>query len=182
MSWPLIIVALVTAQRLGELAYARHNMARLLALGAREVGAGHYPLLVSLHAAWLAALVIFVAPETTPHWPLIGLFALLQAARLWVIWALGPYWTTRIITLPDAPLVRRGPYRFCRHPNYLVVILEIAALPLAFGAWKIALVFSVLNAVLLAHRIRIENRALAGRVGGVAKSPSSARAAPRRRA
>lgn len=163
MNWALIIVALVAAQRLGELAYAQRNTARLLARGGQEAGAGHYPLLVGLHAAWLAALVLFVPADTQPYWPLIGLFLLLQVGRVWVIWALGPFWTTRIITLPEAPLVRRGPYRVCRHPNYLVVVLEIAVLPLAFGAWEIALGFSVLNAALLAQRIRIENAALAAR-------------------
>ena len=90
-------------------------------------------------------------------------FLALQAARVWVLATLGRYWTTRIITLPDAPLVRRGPYRFVRHPNYLIVAAEIAVLPLVFGAWQIALVFSILNLLLLSHRIRRENAALAGR-------------------
>jgi methyltransferase len=148
MSWLLVFVALVAAQRLGELAYARRNTSRLLARGAREVGAGHYPLLVS----------------AAPHWPLIGLFVLLQIGRIWVIWTLGPFWTTRIVTLPGAPLVRRGPYRFFRHPNYLVVALEIAVLPLAFDAWEVALIFSLLNAVLLVHRARVETAALAERL------------------
>jgi methyltransferase len=155
VSWLAVIVGLVATQRLGELAYARRNTARLLARGAREVGAGHYL-------------------------PLIGVYLILQAARVWVIWSLGPYWTTRLITLPGAPLIRRGPYRFCRHPNYLVVVLEIAVLPLAFGAWEIALVFSVLNAGLLAHRIRIENAALAERASAAPISPSPDREDPRR--
>ena len=107
-------------------------------------------------------------PDAPIAWPLIGVFVLLQAARIWVIASLGPYWSTRIITVPDAPLVRRGPYRFVRHPNYLVVAAEIAVLPPAFDPlsarqWAIALVFTVLNALLLRHRIRIEEAALAGR-------------------
>ncbi len=103
-------------------------------------------------------------PASAPvFWPLLAVFALLQAARLWVIASLGRYWTTRIITLPGAPIVRRGPYRWLRHPNYAIVAAEIAVLPLAFGAWPIAVVFSGLNALLLRHRIRLEEQALAPR-------------------
>ena len=180
MSWLAVIVGLVAAQRLGELAYARRNTARLLARGGREVGAGHYLPLVGLHVAWLAAMILLVPAGTLPNWPLIGVYLLLQAARVWVIWSLGPYWTTRLITLPGAPLIRRGPYRFCRHPNYLVVVLEVAVLPLAFGAWEIAAVFSVLNAGVLAYRIRIENAALAERRGAAPISPSPDREGPRK--
>ena len=116
-----------------------------------------------LHGSWLAALWLLVPADAPVIWPLLVLFALLQAARLWVIASLGRYWTTRIITVPGAPLVRRGPYRWIKHPNYLVVAAEIAVLPLAFGAWEIALVFSALNALLLYHRIRVEEAALAPR-------------------
>jgi methyltransferase len=104
-----------------------------------------------------------VPAATSPDWLLLGVFALLQLGRIWVIASLGGYWTTRIINLPDAPLVRTGPYRYVRHPNYLLVIAEIAALPLAFGAAAIAAIFSALNLVLIARRIRIENRVLAPR-------------------
>lgn len=159
------IVLLVALQRLAELAYARRNQARLLAAGGREVGAGHYPLLMLVHAGWLAALWLWVPADAPVHWPLLALFLLLQLARLWVVASLGRYWTTRIVTVPGAPLVRRGPYRFLRHPNYLVVALEIAILPLAFGAWAIAILFSLLNGTLLAWRIRVEEAALAGRPG-----------------
>lgn len=158
------ILLLVAGQRLGELAIAKRNTAALLARGAVETGASHYPLIVALHAAWLAALVGWVA-LTAPaiDLPLLAVFACLQAGRLWVLWSLGPFWTTRIITLPGAPLVRRGPYRFVRHPNYIVVILEIAVLPLVFDAWMLAVIFSVLNAALLYVRIGAEDQALAGR-------------------
>lgn len=158
------ILLLVAGQRLGELVIAKRNTAALLARGAIEIGAGHYPAIVALHAVWLIALagwVIFTAP--TVKLPLLAVFVCLQAARLWVLWSLGPFWTTRIITLPGAPLVRRGPYRFVRHPNYLVVILEIAVLPLVFGAWVLAVIFSVLNAGVLYVRIRAEEQALAAR-------------------
>jgi methyltransferase len=158
--WPAIaIIAFVTLQRLSEMAIAQQNTSRLLAAGAREYAPGHYPLIVAVHAGWLAALWWF-APGRPIHWPLIGLFALLQLGRIWVLRTLGPRWTTRIIVLPGAPLVAGGPFRFVRHPNYLVVIGEIAVLPLAFGLWQIALIFSVLNAAVLAIRIRAGEKAL----------------------
>jgi methyltransferase len=166
LAWLLAFVAL---QRLAELALARRNTHRLLARGAREVGAGHYPLFILLHGSWLVALALVVPWSTEPSWALVAIFAVLQALRVWVVASLGRFWTTRIITLEGAPLVRRGPYRWVRHPNYWVVVGEIAVLPLAFGAWHVALVWSVLNAVLLRHRIRLENAALAARRDGVAR-------------
>lgn len=158
------LVLLVGAQRLAELVIARRNAARLLADGWREVGAGHYPLIVVLHAAWLVACGYAAYQINSIRWPMVALFVVLQAGRVWVIVSLGRYWTTRVYTKSDAPLVKRGPYRVLRHPNYAVVIMEIAVLPLAFGAWRIALAFSILNAVVLAFRIRVENRALAARI------------------
>ena len=155
----IVILALVTLERLGELWLANRNTKRLLAEGAREHGAGHYPLIVALHAAWLAVLW-WLAP-TRPIQPLwLALFFLIEIGRLWVLASLGERWTTRIIVLPDAPLIRRGPYRFVDHPNYLVVIGEIAILPLVFGLAQIALIFTILNAAVLSIRIRAENRAL----------------------
>jgi methyltransferase len=162
MMWPAIaILAFVTLQRLSELAMARRNTERLLALGAREHAPGHYPLIVTVHAAWLAALW-WLAPGQPIHWPLIALFGLLQVGRIWVLRTLAERWTTRIIILPGAPLVSSGPFRFVSHPNYLVVIGEIAVLPLAFGLWQLAILFTLLNAVVLTIRIRAENRALRG--------------------
>lgn len=160
MSAAAIILALVTLQRLAELLIARRNTRALLARGAREHSPSHYPLIVALHAAWLASLW-WLAPGRDVIWPWIGLFALLQLGRIWVLATLGERWTTRIIVLPGAPLVARGPFRFVRHPNYLVVIGEIAVLPLGFGLWQVAMVFSLLNAVLLVVRIRAEEKALA---------------------
>jgi methyltransferase len=160
---PQAIVLLVAAQRLAELAYARRNARRLLAEGGIEHGRSHYPLMVLLHAVWLAALFLLVPADAAVSWPLIGIYVLLQVARLWVLASLGRFWTTRVITLPGAPLVRRGPYRWVRHPNYLIVTAEIAVLPLAFGAWQLALVFSLANAAFLALRIRVEDGALASR-------------------
>jgi methyltransferase len=160
--WTLGLVAL---QRLIELAHARSNTAQLRRQGAVEADAGGYPLYVLLHAGWLTSLLVFVPAATSPVWALIGVFALLQLGRIWVIVSLGPYWTTRIVTLPGAPLVRTGPFRYLRHPNYLLVAAEIALLPLAFGAFAIAAIFSTLNLILIARRIRIEERVLAPRRG-----------------
>jgi methyltransferase len=157
----LIILALVTLQRLGELWLSNRNTQRLLAQGAHEVGAGHYPLIVALHALWLAALW-WLAPTRPIDGFWLGMFVLIELARIWVLVSLGRRWTTRIIILPEAALVRRGPYRWVNHPNYLVVIAEIAVLPLVFGLWQIALIFSALNAAVLTVRIREENRALRG--------------------
>jgi len=158
-----VILALVAIQRLGEMWYAQRNTRALLARGAVEVAPEQYRWFVLLHAAWLLAMLLLVPSNVRIVWPLIGMYAILQFARIWVLASLGPYWTTRIITLPGAPLVRRGPYKFMRHPNYAIVVAEIAVLPLAFHAWQIAFVFTVLNALLLTWRIRAENAALASR-------------------
>lgn len=172
MSLPQALVMLVLAQRLAEVLWARRNERRLLAQGAIEIGARHYPLFFLLHGAWLASLALLVPANAPLFWPLLLAFVLLQAARLWVIASLGRYWTTRIITLPGAPIVRRGPYRWLRHPNYAIVAAEIAVLPLVFGAWPIALVFSVLNTLLLRHRIRLEEQALAPRTASASSQVS----------
>ena len=158
----LWILSLVAAQRLGELMLAERNTRRLLAEGGREVGRAHYPFFVALHGTWLVAIAMTTPLATEPNWLLLGVFVVLQALRVWVVVTLGRYWTTRIITI-DAPLVRKGPFRFVRHPNYLVVTAEIAVLPLAFGDWRVAIVWTLANGALLFHRIRVENRALARR-------------------
>jgi len=159
------IVLLVAAQRLAELALSRRNARRLFAAGGRELGRSHYPLLAGVHAGWLLAMFLLIPPDA-PLYPLpLALFLLAQAGRIWVIASLGRYWTTRVIDLPDAPLVRSGPYRWLRHPNYLIVVAELALLPMAFGAWGIALAFSALNLVVLRLRLRVENAALAHRFG-----------------
>jgi methyltransferase len=155
----IAILALVTLQRLGELWLSNRNTRRLLSEGAQEVGRSHYPLIVAVHALWLATLW-WLAPGRPVQFLWLGVFVLLQLVRIWVIASLGPRWTTRIIIVPGAPLIHAGPYRFVDHPNYLVVIGEIASLPLAFGLWQVALLFSALNAAVLAIRIREENRAL----------------------
>lgn len=166
-AWPhldavaLVVLGLVTAQRLGELVYARFNEARLINAGAVEHGASHYPLIVALHAAWLAGLWLF-ANSIRPHFGWLLVFVLLQIARIWVLHTLGSRWTTRVFVLPDKAPIRTGPYRFLSHPNYAVVTAEIFVLPMAFGLVAYALVFSVLNALVLAVRIRVEETALRG--------------------
>lgn len=160
MMWEgVAVLVVVTVQRLAELLLSQRNTRRLLARGAYEVAPGHYPFLVTLHAAWLAVLWIFGPGPPIEIVPLI-LFALLQLGRVWVIATLGERWTTRIIVLPGAPLVRSGPYRWVNHPNYLIVIGEIALLPLVFGLPMVAIIFSALNGLLLWVRITCENRAL----------------------
>ena len=154
-----VILLLVTLQRVGELWLSVRNTRRLLAQGAREHGRAHYPLIIAVHVLWLGTLW-WLAPLRPIDGFWLAMFVAIEIARIWVLATLGPRWTTRIIILDDAPLVKRGPYRFVDHPNYLVVIAEIAVLPLMFGLWQVALVFTLLNAAVLAIRIRAENRAL----------------------
>lgn len=160
LGWAYLLIGWLVVQRLAELAYARANTKALLERGGREIGAAHYPLFVLLHASWLATMALLTQPSPPVPWPLLGAFVVLQAARIWVIATLGRFWTTRIITVPDTPLVARGPFRFIRHPNYLVVALEIPLVPLILGLDWVALAFGVANLALLAHRIRVEDRAL----------------------
>ncbi len=158
---PQWIVLAVAAQRLVELWLARRNTARLKAEGAVEHGTGHYPLFVLLQSAWLVGLLVLVPAEEPIRWGWLAVYLVLQAGRVWVILTLGRYWTTRVIVPRTPVLARRGPYRFVRHPNYLVVLAEIAVLPLVLGQGLLAAVFLVLQAALLWQRIRVEDRALA---------------------
>ena len=154
------LIAFVTLQRFAELGLAQWNTARLRAAGGVEFGASHYPLLVALHASWLLGLWVFGHGRSIdPIW--LAVFILLQVARGWVIASLGRRWTTRVIVLPGASPVAHGPYRWLRHPNYAVVALEIAVVPLALELPLFALVFSAANAALLTCRIDVENQALA---------------------
>lgn len=153
-----LFLAIVVLQRLIELAVSQRNTARLLARGGREVGAAHYPLIVAMHLAWLVTLVV-VARDAPVSLAWLSAYGLLQLLRLWILWSLGPRWTTRIIVV-DEPLVQRGPYRYVRHPNYMLVVAEIAVVPLALGQVWIALLFTVLNAGVLWIRITTENAAL----------------------
>ena len=162
LGWAHLLIALVALQRLAELLHARRNTRALIARGGKETGARHYPLFVFLHGGWLIALFVLTAPNPEPHWGWLALFAACQGLRLWVLATLGPYWTTRIITVAGAPPVATGPYRYVRHPNYLIVALEIPALPLGLGLPMVAAVFGLLNVALLAYRISIEDAARRG--------------------
>ena len=156
-----LLLGAVTAERITELCLARRNTEALLAKGALEFAPGHYPAIVLLHALWLASLWVFgVTHLIDPMW--LPVFLSLQVLRVWILMTLGPRWTTRIIILPGAPLVLKGPYRFFSHPNYLLVVGEIATLPLCLGLPRLALVFSGVNAILLSIRVRAENAALVG--------------------
>ena len=170
-------VGFVSIQRLLELALSRRHERLLRARGAFERGRGHYPLMVALHALWLLSTLIeglLRGPGLPALWPIpAALFLLAQPLRYWAILSLGDYWNTRILVVPGAKLVARGPYRYLRHPNYVVVAVEVATFPLIFGAWVTALVFSVLNAALLFVRIREENRALAELAGQAGSSSAS---------
>ena len=159
MAPALLLLVFVTLQRLAELAWNRSNEARLQAAGAVEAGAAHYPVMVALHGAWLVAVWLY-GWDRPLVWPWVALYVVLQLGRAWVLATLGRRWTTRVFVVPGETLVRRGPYRFVSHPNYVVVALELFVLPLGFGLWAVALVFGIANLVLLAWRIRVENQAL----------------------
>jgi methyltransferase len=157
-------VGLVASQRLLELLYSRRNERRLLARGAVECGSGHYPVIVAVHTLWLVSTLVeglLRGTEPPAWWPVpLAAFLLVQPLRYWAILSLGDNWNTRVLVVPGGKLVRRGPYRYFPHPNYIVVAVEILTFPLIFGAWITAVVFSLLNAALLYVRIRTENRAL----------------------
>lgn len=156
----LALLTFLTLQRAVELAIARDHTKRLLAAGGYEAGGEHYPLMVALHATWLATLWWFGHGKPLVF-PFVIAFAILQAGRVWVLATLGPRWTTRIIMLPGAPPVTGGPFRFVRHPNYLVVAFELPCVSLALGLPWHALLFGTLNLLMLRSRIRVENRAYA---------------------
>ena len=164
MTPAVVLLAAVTAERLGELWLARRNTSALLARGAFEAAPGHYPLIVLLHATWLAGLWRWGWDRPLEPWWL-AVFLTLQAVRVWVLMTLGPRWTTRIIVLPGVPLVTAGPYRFVSHPNYLVVVGEIAVLPLCLGLPWFALLYSAANLAVLAVRVRAENASWAAQDG-----------------
>lgn len=165
MSWYVLLIAAVALERIAELVVAQRNLAWSRTQGGVEFGASHYPVMVVLHTGFLLACLAEVMLLDRPFlpwlgWPALVVVLLAQALRWWCIATLGHQWNTRVIVIPGAPRITTGPYRWVRHPNYVAVVLEIAALPLVHTAWLTALVFSVANAMLLRERIRVENRAL----------------------
>ena len=163
--WGAALLAFLTAQRIAELWWVRQNERRLFAAGGVEYGRAHLPLIVLLHAAWIVGMWV-LAYDRPVNLFFLTLVVLLQIARFWVLISLGRRWTIRIIVVPGERLVARGPYRFLRHPNYAVVTGEIAAVPLAVGLPVYALVFSILNAAVLAIRVPAEDAALAAVTSG----------------
>jgi methyltransferase len=165
----LLFTALVLAvgvERLAELAVSKRHAAWAFSRGGEEFGRGHFPAMVALHTALLVGAVFEVWMLDRPFLPILGWAALVavlasQSLRWWCIATLGRQWNTRVIVVPGLPLVSRGPYRLLRHPNYVAVVLEGAALPLVHSAWVTAAGFTVLNAALLARRIQVEDQALA---------------------
>jgi methyltransferase len=165
-TWYVLLVLLVGVERLAELAVSRRNAAWSFARGGVETGRGHFPAMVALHTGLLAGCIAEVVLADRPFlpwlgWPMLALALGSQALRWWCIATLGPRWNTRVIVVPDLPPVRRGPYRWFRHPNYVAVVVEGLALPLVHTAWVTALVFTALNVPLLRVRLRVENAALA---------------------
>lgn len=160
------VVALVALERLVELVVSRRNAAWSAARGGRETGQGHYVVMVALHSGFLAAMLVEAflrRPEVAPSlaWGMLALVLAAQALRWWCILTLGPRWNTRVIVVPGLAPVVSGPYRLVRHPNYVAVVIEGAALPLVHGCWITAACFTVANAALLRVRLRVENAALA---------------------
>jgi len=153
-----LFLAFIVVQRLGELVIAKRNTAALLARGAHEVGAAHYPVMVALHSAWVLCLLIFGYSQDI-HLGWLALYAVFQVFRVWIIGTLGRRWTTRIIVI-DEPLVAKGPFRFIPHPNYTLVVFEVFVAPMVLGLIWVAFLFSALNAAMLYHRIRVEDGAL----------------------
>ena len=159
-----IVLSIVIIQRLAELGIAKNNEKRMKAEGAYEVGTRHYPIIVLLHTAFFVSLLVEVVvrqPSLSPIWGiLLTIFLLTQVLRVWCLSSLGKFWNTKIIILPGADVVMKGPYRFIRHPNYVIVATEILVLPLLFGAYFTAILFTVLNAWMMSVRIPQEEKAL----------------------
>jgi methyltransferase len=176
----LLLLAAVALERLGELVVSRRHERALVSRGAVEAGAGHYPLMVAVHAAMLGGAAVEVVRLDRPFlpglgWPMLAVVGCTMALRYWVVATLGERWTTRVLVVPGEPLIGGGPFRFLRHPNYLAVALEVVALPLVHTAWVTAAVCGVANLVVLALRIRVENAALAGAAGAGTSAPAPVR-------
>jgi methyltransferase len=160
---PQIVVLAILVQRGLEEIHSARNTRRLIAAGGREVGRAYYPVVAVTHLAWLASLFFLIPADAPVMWPAAALFLLLQGARYWIIGTLGRYWTHRIITLDDAPIIRKGPYRWLRHPNYAVSCAETFLVPLAFGAVALAAIMTATWIAVIRYKIVLEDQALAAR-------------------
>jgi len=177
-TWYLILIGAVALERLAELVVSTRNARWSFARGGVETGLGHYPAMVALHAGLLVAAPAEVLLAPRPFvawlgWPMLAAVGLSQALRWWCIGSLGRHWNTRVIVVPGARLVASGPYRWLRHPNYLAVAVEGAALPLVHTAWLTAIGFTTLNLLLMRARLTAENAALDG-VRVVGGAPAAA--------
>jgi len=165
LGWPQVAALLVLLQRGAEELYSARNTRTLLAQGGREEGRDYYPVVAVTHIAWIAAIFFLIPPDAPIIWPLLALYLILQVARYWIIGTLGPYWTHRIITLEKAPIVRKGPYSWVRHPNYMVTIAETLLLPMVFGAPALGAIMAAVWSAVLYYKIVLEDAALAKRRG-----------------
>lgn len=160
----LLFVSIVILQRIIEVMVAKRNEKKMLSAGAYEVGGSHYPFMIALHVSFFISLIgeVILFERTISPWFLLLfiVFLLVQALRIWCLISLGPFWNTKIIILPSAKVVKKGPYLFVRHPNYLVVCTEILLLPLMFQAYFTAVCFTILNFIMLSIRIPTEEKAL----------------------
>jgi methyltransferase len=156
------IMAFIILQRLGELAWANRNTRRLISMGGKEFSPRHYKIIVLLHLSWIIAILVSLwqRPDVQIADVFFITFILLTVFRVWILTTLGPYFTTKIISIPGVPLRKTGPYPYFKHPNYLLVVFEIAVVPLMFGLWEIALIWSVLNLFILRYRVKQEDAAL----------------------
>lgn len=161
MSVLWIALAVVAAQRIVTVIYSARNTKKMLAAGGVEVGKAQFPMIALAQFAWLASMAIIIPAHANPNWWILGAAAIVEIFHCRAIASLGPYWSTRVVLVPGARLVRRGPYGILRHPNYAAVLAEIVLLPLAFGRWDIALIFGALYAALILWRVRDEDRLLA---------------------
>jgi methyltransferase len=166
IGWPQIAATTILLQRGLEELYSQRNTSALIARGARELGQSYYPVVATTHLAWIAAIFFLVSPNAEIYAPLAILYAGLQIARYWIIGTLGHYWTHRIITLDNAPIVRRGPYRILRHPNYAVTVAETFLLPMVFGCFALGAIIGAIWTAVLLYKIELEDEGLSRRRQG----------------
>jgi methyltransferase len=163
IGWPQVVALIILAQRGAEEFYSARNTRALIAAGAKEAGRSYYPVVATTHLAWIASLFFLIPATATASYILAALYIALQGVRYWVIGTLGRFWTHRILTLDNAPIVRRGPYEYLRHPNYAVTIAETFLLPTVFGALALGIIMTAVWAAVLAYKIELEDEALSAR-------------------
>jgi methyltransferase len=161
--WPQIVALIILLQRGLEELYSARNTRALITEGAREVGRSYYPVVATTHLAWIASLYFLITADAPISSILAVIYLALQVVRYWVIGTLGRYWTHRIFTLENAPVVRRGPYQYFRHPNYAVTITETFLLPMVFGAFALGIIMGAVWAAVLYYKIRLEDEGLSER-------------------